>query len=167
MIKGRILGGNSRHSIDARAICERLTKAAVGEIVEHSELTGIIGRDVRTVARSVLVAAVKRAQSEHRMVFDAVRGVGVIRLGDGEVAKSWRFGMRKIHRQALRTMKRLATVDPSGLPNPERIEHHMGVSVCATIYHGTKESTVERLRPIVSNTNGAAPSAKVLEAFKE
>ena len=98
-------------SIDVRTVYERLVKADYGEVIPYDDLSRLIGKDVRTVARNVLRSARERAERENCIVFGAVPNAGIRRLTENEVVDEGAVVNKKIDQAAERMLHRLGTVD--------------------------------------------------------
>ena len=72
-------------AIDTRLLLQRLLQAKVGEVITYRELNSAIDRDVQREANPFLQSAM-RAALRQMMVFSTIRGVGVKRLTDRELA---------------------------------------------------------------------------------
>ena len=87
--------------VDTRVLVNRLRTAKQGELVEYSELTGLIKRNVQGKARSVLESARRYLERSERVAFGVVRDVGLKRL-TGEQALDTGVDAFGRHRRATR-----------------------------------------------------------------
>lgn len=152
-------------SIDTRLILQRLEKARVDETITYAELDGLIGRDVRKVAAHCLQSAL-RAAMRREIVFGTVWGVGLKRLGDGELAGVGEVARQKIRRTAKRAIKKMLLVqDFDSLSNEEKVRHNASLSMLGAVAHIASTGQAKTLERRVSSTMGALPLQRTLEAF--
>lgn len=153
-------------SADALRLAQYLRGIGIGEIVAYEKVTEIIGRDARSKGRPTLVSAEKIVQREHQIVFGTVRGVGIKRLSDDEIASLGIDGTRKIHRTARRTIKSLGCADFSKMKNESKIRHNMAMSLLGVFYEITKSNGIKRIESAVAVTQKSLPVSQTLEAFR-
>jgi hypothetical protein len=119
---GNIVKGRFEQSPDTKVLIERMREMAEGDILEYSELTKKIGRDVQNEARSNLDAARNYLWRNDHMFFDCVHGVGVKRVTtDGwvEVVKGHEDSITRKERKLI---KKLEVVDHQTLSQVKRMD---------------------------------------------
>ena len=153
-------------SIDRRILIERMEKASVGDLLPYSELSALLGRDVREKARGSLYSAVRYLRRQNGMVFAAVSNVGMKRLDDTEKISVAESAMRRIRKTAGRAVEALSCVDDfAGLSEDLRVRHQTlmaGAGAVATI---TSKKKLDQLQKRVREVGNVLPLAKTLEAF--
>ena len=155
-------------SIDTQVLERKLLTMAVGEMVSYTDLSALIGRDVRNGARHLLQTARKRVQRDNQMVFTPIWGQGLKRLDDTAIAHSGEAARVKMHNISRRTRQKLACVsDFEALPNDAKIAHNVAMSVFGAIEQVTQPKALQKLAAHVTNgKHDALPTAKFLEAMK-
>lgn len=155
-------------SVDTQFLVDRLIACKPGEVVTYDQLSGIIGREVRpgNDAYPNLYSARRVALNEYGIAFEAVRGVGVVRLTDEAIVRSSPVVIQKAHRAAHRGSKVLACVEHfDGLTNEDKVRHNAALSVLGVIAHFTKSQSVRRIASAVSEANDPLPFQKTIEHF--
>lgn len=152
-------------SIDTKMLSDRLALLPVGETLPYEDLSSVIGRDVRTEARSNLTSAMHRLLSEG-VVFAAVRGIGIKRLTDEEIVGIGPETVAKVRRAARRAGTKLSAVqDFAALPATAQTQHNMSMSVLGVLLHLTKPKTIRQLEARIGEAQAALPLQRTLEAL--
>jgi predicted nucleotidyltransferase len=152
-------------NIDTQTVQERLANASAGEVVQYSELSALIGRDVQNGARGCLSSAMRRLLADG-LVYASVRGEGVKRLSDEEIVGEGPAVIARVRRAASRAAKKLASVDFAALTPASQIKHNTALSFCGVLAHMTKASTVRKLEGRIEEAAHALPLQKTIEALK-
>jgi len=151
---------------DTLTLYKRLLTAKVGEQISYEELSGLIGADV-TERRGPLTSAIRRAQREKEMVFDSVRGQGIKRLDDVQIATSATGIIKRVRRMSEKAIKRLTCVrDFAAMPDDAQVKHNAGMSILAVMRQVSTPATAKKVEAAVTAAKGALPLAKTLEVFK-
>jgi hypothetical protein len=131
---------NFQASVETRQIYDMLSAAAVGEIVSYSALSAAIGADVRKTATPAMHSARRMLIRDARMVFDAVRGVGLQRLTDSEITNSGSRYLRRVRSTSRRERRRMEVVNYSGLNDSDRLRYnaHMATLNVHELFSGRK-----------------------------
>jgi hypothetical protein len=147
-------------SADARTLAHVLSTAPVGSVIEYSALNRAISRDVQGDARSALESARKIVLTEHSIVFDAVRGVGLKRLSDAEIIDLPAKARAHIRRTARKTVKALVCVEYGGLSRENQVRHNTAISMMGVISEVAAEKSAKRLAGVVESAGTQLPAAK-------
>lgn len=148
-------------SADSKTLASVLLEAQKDETITYERLSKAIGRDVRADASGALQTARRLAQREQRMVFDAVRGVGLKRLQDSDIVDLSDKARDQMRRTARRTAKKLVCVDFDGLPNDKKVKHNAALSMMGALATLTTETSFGRLQSKVQQTRtDHLPAAK-------
>lgn len=153
-------------SLDSRAVCERLSRAIVGEVVTYKELCELTKRDIQHRDRHILATAIG-AQLREGVVFSSITNVGVKRLADVEIVSIGEQAIPRIRRAARRAARKLASVKSfDEMPREQKTRHNALLSVLGAVAHFTDTKRVAKVESKVASTEGATlPLAKTLEAF--
>lgn len=152
-------------AIDTRLLLQRLLKAKVGDVLTYKELNGVISRDVQRDANPCLQSAM-RAALRQQMVFSTLRGIGVKRLTDRELAGIGEAARQHIARSARVAMKKMTHVqDFKALTNDEKIRHNTGLAMLGAVAHIASPKNAKALEGRVSNSFSVLPVQKTLAAF--
>jgi hypothetical protein len=152
----------AKNGADVQALATVLDKLAVGSIVEYSDLSESIGRDIRK-HRYLLDQALTRLL-RNRKVFACVKDVGYKRLNDAEIVECSFSKFRQIRRMARKQATRLAAVEWNNLSDADRLAHNIHISALGAIAHAATPSNMTKLGQACSNSNGqfGLPTAKTL-----
>ncbi len=153
-------------NIDALTLCDRLQAAEVGEVVTYAELSELIKRDVQRDARYVLASAQKRLQRDNRILFGAVRGVGIKRLNDEETVRVGATSMTKIRREARRGMQKTACANFDALSDEGKVQHNTSLSMLGALHLMTTSRKIKALKETIKNTGGKLSLGRTLELFQ-
>jgi len=152
-------------SVDARLIFERLIAAKVGDEIQYTELSGLVGIDVQYRSRHILVSAIHKALYDRRMVFASIRNVGVTRLKDDDIIASSEGDLRRIRRVSRRSIRKLAAVEFDKLSNESKIKQNAFMSMMGALTSFASQPNIKRIEAHVTTAHQALPLAKTLEAF--
>ena len=148
-----------RLSSDSAAIVEAIKGVAVGETITYSTMSKLIGRDI-TKFRGALETARRSIQRDLRMVFDVVRGVGMIRLTDSEIVDLSDKARDHARRHARRTAKKLVCVDYMALTKEKQTKHNAALSMFGILSELTTSASQKRLEAKVEIVGTRLPSAR-------
>lgn len=156
-------------SIDTKTIYERILKASIGETVTYEELEKLIGRSVRERGTWLLLSARRRALNQDGLVFGTVAKIGIKRLSDTEIVAGSEDDVHRVHRQALRGMRKLTAIKHyDSLPAESKTRHGVNASALAVLAHMTRSTSLKRLETKVrEQSQPSLPLQKTLEAFRE
>ena len=148
-----------RLSSDSAAIIEAIKGVSVGETITYSAMSTLIGRDI-TKFRGALETARRSIQRDMRMVFDVVRGVGMIRLTDSEIVDLSDKARAHARRHARRTAKKLVCVDYAALSKEKQTKHNAALSMFGILSELTTSASQKRLEAKVEVVGTQLPSAR-------
>ena len=97
-------------SEESKSLAKILQDIPPGGVVEYDALSLAVGLDVRTEGRSRLGTARNICMREYAMVFAAVRGKGLKRLVDREMASIGTASLQKINRACRRDVRAMSCV---------------------------------------------------------
>lgn len=152
-------------SVETRLIFQRLSKAAIGEIITYKELSEIIHTDI-LACRYKLASAIRKVQNELQFVFAPVAGVGVKRLAEGEKIEVVEDGRDRLHRATRRVLRKAACVAVGELSKEDKTRFNVVVSQMAMLEHASKTSTTKKLTATVQEKDEQLPVGRVLELLK-
>lgn len=133
-------------SVDAQMLVKRLAQAKPGEVIEYSELNRIVpDRNLLGKDRYVVCSARRVVQREHKIVFAPVKGKGLQRMTDDELAEIHHSTLDKIRGDARRGTRKLLCAEYEKLDNAHRVEHNTGLAVLGTITHFTRKDSVQKI----------------------
>ena len=148
-------------SADSKTLASVLKEAAVGETVSYERLSKAIGRDVREECRGALMTARRIVQRENRMVFDAVRGEGLMRLTDDSIVDLSDKGRDAIRRHSTRVAKKLTCADYDALSAEKKTKHNAALAIFGVLAAMTSDKSQRRLEAhVVSSNTADIPAAK-------
>jgi hypothetical protein len=140
-------------SIYTQEIERKLLEVEVGETITYAELSEHIGLNVQEPnARGYLYSAMRRLLNNDQIVFDCVRGVGVKRLSDEEIAKG--IGskyLKSLRAKTKKANKKLTSIqDFENLSNEAKVSHNTALSFLGFFQHMTKNRNVRKIEDKVS-----------------
>lgn len=148
MSAGRVVG---QSAVETGELVKLLMRVSVGETVTYTSLSKAVGVDVQA-RRHLLDSARRIAMRDHNAVFAAEVSVGLRRLSDVEtvtlIPESRR---RRIHSQAKRGIREVATVDYARLPADKQVAHNVGMAVLGALHMGSDRTAVRRIAHQVEN----------------
>jgi len=147
-------------SADARTLASVLRDASPGDTVTYERLSASIGRDVQEDARGALQTARRLVLNEHRIVFDAVRGEGLMRLKDKQIVGLSDKARDHIRRTSRKTAKALVCVDYDALSPEDQVKHNTGLSMLGVIAELSTSRSVAKLESKVKEAGKELPLAK-------
>ena len=153
--------------IDSRTLYDRLEKVElINPIITYRELGDLIGRNVQKQARGNLYTAIHMMQREHTIVFGTVKGIGLKRLNDEEVAHTGGGVLQHIKRATTRGIRKLICIeDFNSLPNEAKIKHNASLSILGVFREMTKQKKIKQIESKVNETQLQLPIVKTIEAF--
>lgn len=149
-----------RKSLDVQVLEKRMRKSEVGDTINYSELTELIGADVTNGARSRLQSA-RRILERDCIVFATIPTVGIKRLSDSQVVATGPSFISKINRVAKRATRRMAAVqDFNALSNTDKILHNSIAAHSGALLAATTSKAREKVRRGVEENSGELLAAK-------
>jgi hypothetical protein len=152
-------------SVDARILYDRLRKATTGEVIEYSELSALIGRDVRAV-RYLLATAIKMAEREDAITFGAVHGIGIKRLDNAGILAVSESNIEAIGRKARRTDRKLGNCDYDSLAEVDKVRHNVMRAVVNAAAVAVSKKSQKKIMGVVEQTKQCLALNPTLEAMK-
>ena len=153
----------SEVSLDTKTIYGILSETSVGDVATYDRLSAAIGRDVHAVWGSVATAQ-RMAMREIGAVFSPVRGIGLKRLSNSEIAKLSEGTLMKVRRAVGREVRRQALVDEMMLTNEEKISYSARLSMLGALVEFTKPGVAKRIE--AQKPTAALPVGRVMELFR-
>ena len=151
-------------SADSKTLASVLREVAKKDTISYAALSRAIGRDVRTECAGALRSARMLVQRENRMVFDSVRGVGLMRLADSAIVDLADKARDKVRKHARRTAKKLVCVDFDDLPNDKKIKHNAALSMFGVLSEISTDKSMKRLLSHPGINASQLPAAKAAMA---
>lgn len=156
-----------RQSLESQLVAKALADKNHEPIFTYAELSKIAGVKDITTRRGVIATACRTARREHRLVFGAVRGVGIKRLTDSEVVAK-RSGRRcKIRNIANESRKDGETVNYENLSRDERTRaavEDASIGVVLAMASAKGQGAIEQ--KVIENKNGRLEIGDLRSAFK-
>jgi hypothetical protein len=156
-----------RASAEVPLIEEALQQVAAGSVITYEQLNDACKSDVRGASRSALRTARKRLESEQRIAFDAISGVGLKRLENTEIVGSGQRSLAHIRRTSKRAITRLACADYERLPQDARYRHDSQAALYALFGTATRPSNVRRIEAASVARKQQISRNETLELFKD
>ena len=110
-------------SEESAKLIDTMKNGKAGDEFSDDQLTKLIGKDTSPSGNGYgyLDTAIRRVRSDHRVVWQRVRGAGVVRcLGADEVYTSAAADVTAIRRRAKVAAQKVGTVDLENVPVKER-----------------------------------------------
>jgi hypothetical protein len=154
-------------SVDTQALVDKLMEIEVGGAISYKELSELVGRDVQDKHRYLLASARRRLERSERIVFDVLKGEGLVRIGDDDIAMGSTRTVGRIHRAALRGRRRLAAGDYNAMSRRAQTVHNTNLSVLGVMEHFTRPSQVKKLEGKIESGGKSLPLQKTLAIFQD
>lgn len=152
-------------SLETRLVIDRLGKAKPDEVVSYTELSALVGRDIRYAGRVNLDTARRYWEREGRC-FGVVRTVGVKWLPDVELPGEGPRAatrMRRIARRALRKLTCFESFDELPVDAQRQVIAYQ--STFGAVELVTKVSSTKKLEAKIGETMECLPATKTLSLF--
>ena len=146
-------------SADSAAIVKAIEEIPVGGVITYSQLSTVIGRDIR-MFRGSLESARKAVQRDKGMVFDVLRGEGIKRLADGEIIDLSDKAREHSRRHARRIAKKLICVNYATLTKDKQVKHNAALSMFGALSDLSSSASMKRLEAQIEATGTQLTSAK-------
>jgi len=150
---------------DTKILINFLEVKGIGDLVDYSEMSECVHRDIRKRSRHILYTALK-ALRERGVFFECVSGVGVKRISHEQENSIVCVGGRtKIRRMIRKDKDRLANINFTGLSEQGKVEWSARATMLS--FHNQIETGVneDKVRKLCSGPT--APSVKELSALFE
>lgn len=151
-------------SADSKTLASVLREVGKDDTISYEALSRAIGRNVRSECAGALHSARLLVQREDRMVFDSVRGVGLMRLADSAIVDLADKARDKVRKHAKRTAKKLVCVDFDALPNDKKIKHNAALSMFGVMSEIATDKSMKRLVSQPGISTHQLPAAKAAMA---
>lgn len=153
-------------SAHTTTLIETLRTVPVGATVSYEILTAAIGANVQAEARHILASARRIVRREDSMVFGVIRGEGLRRLTDSEIATAGSSFLRHVNRTARSGVQTLACVqDFNKLKLEEQIRHNTHLSLLGVFYEVSKTRGIKQIEAVVSVMQKSLPYKDTIRAF--
>lgn len=151
-------------SIETKILMELLTKVQEGSSLSWTEIRSAIGKED---VSSVLATARRRLALDERIYFEALRGVGLRRLTNGEKTRAAEPLRAKTNRAAKRALRMITSVDYENLSAEEKATHNFGAATVGLLIHFSTRKTAKQIEDMTLKQSGVIPPMKLLEALRE
>ena len=149
---------------ETETIVKHLLNAKVGDEITYAELSRLTGMKI-TSTSGVLQSAKRIVLNEDRRVFDSVRGIGIRRMADEEIATSDR-DLRKSRRHAKRSLKKLACVENfTSMSNHAQISHVIKSSFFGAVAYMANKGKLQSIAKAATGRSSELPVKETLQAF--
>jgi hypothetical protein len=147
-------------------IARRLSAMKPGEVVSFAELSKIAGMEI-TSSASALKSGRRIALNDARIVTESVRGVGLRRVPDEEIATSHSDrDVASSRRQAKRSLKKLACVeDFNAITNHAQLSHVIKSSFFGAVAFMARKGKLQEIARAAAGRSSELPVKETLRAF--
>lgn len=163
-MKTKLFPPNSRYSIDVKVLCDKMRPTEVGKTVTYQELSVAIGRDVQRGARPQMYAALRRLARDEGVFFDTVRGVGLVRQSNDDVASGGETVIAKTSRALHRSVARVSAPDPTTLSPGARLKQAGHQAIVATLQAVIRKAP--QIEGAIESSGDVIPYGRVLDMIK-
>ena len=154
---------SSKNSADVMALMDALDRLDQDAMLSYEALSRVVGRDVKSTYRYLLVAATDRLLKTKQKAFGTVTNAGIKRLTDSEAISQCASTLGRVRRIAKKAATKAATVNFAALSNEEKLRHNGYISQMAAIVYTADSRHINRITGACQNTNPSIlPTAQVL-----
>ena len=153
-----------RHA-DTRLLIALLDRAEIGETVTYEQMQREIGRPV-SGGTATLVSARRILLSESGKVFDCERGVGLVRLADGQKVETIDGYRKRQHALARKSLRVLETVEVESLDQDGRRKFYTALSHQGVLAAATTTRSVKKISAKMNGDPRELAVAMTLEALQ-
>jgi hypothetical protein len=151
-------------SIDTQLIIQRLGQAEIGELVPYSELSLLIGRDLKEAYH--LTGTARRRLLKEKKYFQAVAGVGFLRCNDSQKVAGGGNYLKRQRRACARGAKITASVDDyDAMTREDQIRHNAQLSLLLTMRAMSTPGRVKAVESRVSESQQRLSVKSTLDAI--
>lgn len=150
-------------SQETEAVCDVLSGMEVGALVPYAKLTEVAGGDVTGESRHIMDSARRICIREHGIVFEAVRGIGLRRMEDSQLAHLGAPMRMRVRRLARRTVSKVRCAKYDRLGNDDKTAHNTALSVAGLLVLAASDRARKKIEARV--TDGALPSRESLKVL--
>lgn len=151
-------------SADTLVIENRLRNSEVGDIIEYSDLSRLLGRSVTEFCRSNISTARNTLSKEH-IHFGVIRGLGLRRLTADEAVAAGREYVDRARRTSHRGCKHLARVEFDKLSDESKKDHLTTSAQLGAMCLLGKSSSTKRIASAIKESSEQLPIGKTLQLF--
>lgn len=153
-------------SMEGQRLDKFLLEAKVGEPISYAKLSEVCLRNVQEDGRGILNSSRLRLQRDYNIVFDVIRGEGIVRLSDKQIANLGPKHTGGIRRAARRGVKQLVCVqDFDKLDQVDKISHMTAMSQLGMIHLASKVSSAKKIEGVVASKDTALEIGDTLALF--
>lgn len=157
----------SEISIDTQLIINRLTETKEGDVVSYEELSQLVGRDVRTIAKGCTRTARKRLLKS-QIHFDCIVNVGFKRCNDKEKVHCGGAYIGKARRACRRGIQVTASVmNYDAMSKEDQVQHNMQLSIFQTLRSLSTSQKQKAVSERVEQGHQRLSLAGTLKAIKD
>jgi len=155
-------------AIETDLLYGTLREVKPNKSISYADLSELIGADVqKNNARGYLYTARRLCETDHDIVFEVVRNVGLKRIVNDDVMGVAESAFSSIRRKAGKTIKTIKTVNYKALSNEGKTKHNASITLMGTISLFSKKRSQLLLEDKARETGKALPLGKTLELFKK
>lgn len=151
-------------SADTLIIEQRLRACSVGDIVTYTELSKLLGRDVREHCRGNLTTALKSLAAD-RLIFGTITGEGMQRLDDSQKLATVDSMLQRSRRAAKRVLTRLSVTDFAALDADGQKKHLVLSAAAGAVELLASQKAQKTISTQVSNS--VLPIGQTLSLFSK
>ena len=151
-------------SIESQLLIDYLSKVSTKRLVTYGQLSKLVGFEV-SGGTSQLQTAKRNLIRDYDMVFDVVRGKGVVLMTDKEVIDSTPRDFEKVRRTLNRSKKKIAVVNYDKLTHSYKQRWNVMATNLATLYHFTKKKTLTQITERVKEADDKLSLSNTLKYF--
>lgn len=156
-------------SIYSQDLIRFLADKKVGEIILYEELSNIINFNVtEPKGRGYLETAKKRLLKDENIVFDTIRGEGIKRLSDEEIAKTTGKGyLKSVRAKGRKAYQKNKVVNYNALSDSAKIDHQCTMTILSLMNHVTDRKSIKKIEDKVKETNLEIDQKETLKMLRK
>lgn len=154
-------------SIDTQTLIRRLETAEIGDVIAYHELTKLIDKDVQTEARGAMDSARRVLMREKQIVFDCIRGIGLLRLSDSQITETSATFVKQARKKADKGIKTLSCANYEKLTDDQRKEHNAGAAILGFIKMAGAAKNINKVKSIALTQSEPPKIEDLMGVFKK
>jgi len=131
-------------AMETQLLIKRLKQTEEGDVIEWSELTKLISRDIH-LANGLLQTAKRVCARESQIAFETLMGTGIRRLPNNEIPGAVRSHITSIHKKAGRGVVVLMCADPEKLEGVEKATYHLNGTMLHFLRKAANGHTINKI----------------------
>lgn len=160
---------NHEISIFSQELINCLSQVEINGVISYDDISNYIGVDVtKPKGRGYLNTARNRLLKDEQILFSPIRGIGLKRLADEEIANNiGKAYLKSIRNKTRKTYYENTSVDFNNLSSNARINHQCTLTMLALMKHVTDRKQLKKIENAVKERKVEIDTKRTLRLLKQ